>query len=141
MYDYVIRPLPDAYIAIKSGAKGKGSRKRYLLDVFEDDIPFFVLIRRIKKYIQFSEDNDWPNDTIPPILMVTQSQRRQKQLARRIAKELNNAYMDEDDIVFATSTLEAITTAETAKDKIWQLADEEKTMKVLSAILTIVNPS
>jgi len=135
VYGYFPRPLPDAYISLKTGAEGKDKPKRYLLDIFEDDIPFFILIRRIKKYIYFSKNNDWPKkDSLPAILMLTESPRRQKQLARRIAKELREAELDEDNILFATSTLEAVTKAKTNQDKIWQLADQDKTMEALENI-------
>lgn len=55
--------------------------------------------------------------------MVTESARRQKQLHRRIAKELREAYLDEDDIVFATSTTERLVLANSEKDKVWQVVD------------------
>jgi hypothetical protein len=134
-YHYFIRPLPDTFLSIRGGTKDTGKPKRFFLDFFEDNIPFFVLIRRIKKYLMYLEEDDWPTDTFPTILMVTESTRRQKQLTRRIAKELREADMDEDDIVFATTTKELLLQAISGKDKVWQVIDEDKTMKAMTRIV------
>ena len=86
-YDYIIKPLPDAHIALVVGNKDSKKRKRFFVDYFEDDVPFFVLIRRIKKYLRYYEEDEWPGDVFPVVLFITESPRRQKQLQRRIAKE------------------------------------------------------
>jgi hypothetical protein len=122
-YSYFLRPLADGYISMKTSK----SHKRYYVEVYEDDVPFFVLVRRIKKYFKYvaneleDEDQQRPDDNFPAILMITQSVRRQTQLRRRIAREVRETY--EEDIVFATD-----------KDKVWQVVDENKTMKALHNI-------
>ena len=134
-HKYFIKPLPDAYLSLKTTKTDKTPRKRYFVEVFEDDIPLFVIIRRIKKYLQYQEEEEdkW-GDSFPAVLMITESSKRQKQLQRRIAKELRDSYLDEEDIVFASTTLESVAGSLTIKDKIWQVVDEEKSMKALSSI-------
>jgi hypothetical protein len=48
-------PLHDAYVRVKT-SKGE---KEFYLDIFEDSQPFFVLIRRIKKYLDYAGSDEW----------------------------------------------------------------------------------
>src|SRR6266545_4953701 len=48
-YDFFPTPLQDAYIHLKAST----SDRHFFLDIFEDSQPFFVLIRRIKKYLDY----------------------------------------------------------------------------------------
>jgi hypothetical protein len=43
----------------KGGTKGTGKAREFFLDSFEDGTPFFVLIRRIKKYQKYKEEDEW----------------------------------------------------------------------------------
>jgi len=132
-YDYIIKPLPDAHIALVVGDTDSKQRKRFFLDYSEDDVPFFVLIRRIKKYIKYYEEDEWPGDVFPVVLFITESPRRQKQLQRRIAKELRDAYMEDDDMIFATTTIGALAASTKEADAIWQLvSDPEEVLDLYS---------
>jgi DNA-binding MarR family transcriptional regulator len=131
-YDYIINPLPDGYVYLERKVNGK--QKHWFIKIFEDDVPLFIIIRRIKKYLSYYEEEEWEDNNFPVVLMITKSSRRQQQVHRRIVKELRNAYLDELNILFATSNTEAVMTADIGMDKIWQLAAEDKTMKVLRSI-------
>jgi len=122
-YDYMPQPLPDAF-TLMTNPKSKTKPRRYFIDIFTDDVPLFVIIRRIKKYATYYDDREWPDDNPPALLFILESQRRQKQVTRRIAKELREAYLDEDDITWANSTLQAVMGAMSTQDKIWTRVTE-----------------
>lgn len=117
-YDYFPHPLPDAYIRLET----KSDEHHFFLDIFEDTQPFFVLIRRIKGYLKYSEDGDWTEDgsDFPTILIACANTSMQKRLRKRIAKELRESY---EEITFATTTLEVIKSDESPK--IWLPIDED----------------
>lgn len=123
-YEYFPQPLPDAFISIKSGAQGKGKARRFFLNIYEDNEPFFVLVRRIKKYLEYAGEGDWATtDTeLPTILMVVENKSVHKRLRKRIAKELRESY--EDEIAFATTRLDDLLDDE-YEGKVWLPVDEE----------------
>jgi hypothetical protein len=116
-FDYYPQPLPDAHIRLKTDQ----SRKELFLDIFEDSQPFFVLIRRIKKYLEYAGNGDWPEETLPTILMIVENKSVHKRLRKRLAKELRESY---EEVSFATTKLEYLLDAK-YKGKVWFLIDEE----------------
>jgi hypothetical protein len=114
-YDYFPQPLPDTYFYLKT----EEGREDYILDVFEDTQPFFVLIRRIKKYVQYAESGEWPGEALPTILIVVESGSVHRRLRKRIVKELNEAY---EEISFATARLDYLLNLE-HKGKAWFSVD------------------
>ena len=116
-FDYYPQPLPDAHIRIKTN---KGDRN-FFLSIFEDKDPFFIMVRRIKRYLKYAEDGDW-EETTPTILMVVSSKAMHKRLRKRIAYELKESY--EDDMRFSTTRLE-YATAKDDNGKIWFPIDED----------------
>jgi|SRR5882757_1585426 len=118
-FNYFPQPLPDGYIRLKIG----NGIKRVFLDIFEDDQPFFVLIRRIKKYLEYADDGEWPySETIPTILLVTDNKSMHKRLRKRIAYELRESYQTEAR--FATTTLQDLQDSTEDKGKVWLPIDE-----------------
>jgi hypothetical protein len=83
-YDYFPQPLPDTYFYLKT----EGGREDYILDIFEDTQPFFVLVRRIKKYMQYAESEEWPGETLPTILIVVESSSVHKTYRERTTRLL-----------------------------------------------------
>jgi DNA-binding PadR family transcriptional regulator len=61
-YDFMPSPLQDACIRIKTST---GDRY-FFLDIFEDNQPFFVLIRRIKKYLDYAGSGEWARGVVTP---------------------------------------------------------------------------
>ncbi len=103
--------------------------KRYFLEVFDETVPIFVQNRRINQYINYFENGDW-DDTgsdFPTILFVCESSRLQKQLQKRIVKNLDG--ISEDEIVVYTTTKERLKDIPT-NTIIWQEAI--KTERLLS---------
>ncbi|HKU18397.1 MAG TPA: replication-relaxation family protein [Candidatus Saccharimonadales bacterium] len=117
--DYFPSPRQDAYVHIR---KGQADR-HFLLDIFEDTQPFFVLIRRIKKYLDYSSGGDWEAHSDKPltILMVVGHKSIHKRLRKRLAYELRESY---EDLKFATTRLEHILEPK-YKGKVWFPIDED----------------
>jgi hypothetical protein len=103
-YDYFPYPLPDVYIRLK---KIKNEPK-FFLDIFDEKQPYFVLVRRIKRYLAYSESRAWDdtNTLFPIVLIACSSTSDQKRLHKRIFKELQDSY---EEITFATTTVAEIT--------------------------------
>lgn len=116
-YEYYPQPLPDAHIQLKTSS---GTRE-FFLDIFEDSQPFFVLIRRIKKYLEYSGSGEWSGDELPTILIVAENKSVHKRLRKRVAKELRDSY---EEVSFATTRLEHLLDRE-YKGKVWLPIDEE----------------
>ena len=95
------------------------------MDIFEDSQPFFVLIRRIKKYLEYAGSGEWArydeDGGLPTILLVVQNKSVHKRLRKRLAKELRESY---EELTFATAKLENILNP-AYKGKVWFAIDEE----------------
>ncbi len=122
-YEYFPQPLPDAFISVRGGAQGKGKTRRFLLNIFEDNEPFFVLIRRIKKYLEYAGSGEWAATEmeLPTILMVAENKSVHKRLRKRIAKELRDSY---EEVAFATTRLDYLLDAG-YEGKVWFSIDED----------------
>ena len=119
-YDFMPSPLQDVYIRIKTS---EGERY-FFLDIFEDNQPFFVQIRRIKKYLEYAGSGEWArydeDGGLPTILLVVQNKSVHKRLRKRLAKELRESY---EEVCFATGRLEYILDIEN-KGRAWLAVDE-----------------
>ncbi len=118
-YDYFPTPLPDVYIKLKTSR----GNKHFFLDIFEDAQPFFVQIRRIKRYLDYAGGGDWGErgGGLPTILLVVESKSIHKRLRKRLAYELRESY---EEISFATTRLEHILKPE-YKGCVWFPIDED----------------
>ncbi len=76
-YEYFPDTELCAYIAFKTGNK----TRRYLLNIFDPYTPAFILRKRVKQYIVYSQDTKWKENTnnapFPQILFVLPSQNMQ----------------------------------------------------------------
>jgi hypothetical protein len=119
-YDSFPSPLQDAYVHLKTSKDDQ----HFFLDIFEDSQPFFVLIRRIKKYLDYAGSGDWVtySDELPTILLVVQYKSVHKRLRKRIAYELRESY---EELAFATTRLEHLLNSD-FKGKVWLPVDEDE---------------
>jgi hypothetical protein len=126
-YDYFPEKLPDAYMRLKTG----DGEKQFFLDIYHDDQPFFTALRRVKQYIDYSEEADWSvtETDFPTILAVCESTSLLKRLRKRIPRLVNDSW--EEDMQFALSTKADLASG---KNAIWQLADDPDEMLALSQI-------
>jgi hypothetical protein len=61
-YDYFPKPMPDAYLTVIP--EGTRPRERcFFLNYLDDDTPFFVHIRKLQKYIDYVEADEWEATT------------------------------------------------------------------------------
>jgi len=116
-FDYFPRPLPDAYIQLKVGRK----QKQFFLDIFHDDQPYFVAVRKILQYVKYDDDADWSvtDADLPTILAVCESSSLAKRVQKRMAKALNDSWSN--NLAFAVTAKAALLSGESA---VWQKADE-----------------
>ena len=120
-YEHFPQPLPDAYIRLKTSL----GESHFFLEIYEDTQPYFVLLRRVKKYLAYADEGEWEAATytdLPVVLMATETSSMQKRLRKRIAKEMSETY---DEMSFATTTLPHLLNSEPAKGKVWTAIDEE----------------
>lgn len=120
-YDFMPSPLQDACIRIKTS----NGKLYFFFDIFEDTQPFFVLIRRIKKYLDYAGSGEWSrydeDGELPTILLVVQNKSVHKRLRKRLAYELRESY---EEVSFATTRLEHILKPE-YKGQVWFPVDED----------------
>lgn len=99
-YDYFPQPLPDAYIRLQLN----GKEKQYFLNFYYDKQPFFALVKKVKKYIEYAESGAW-DDTgtaLPVYLAVCESQSLQKRLQKRMAASLAESWSVEQGMSLTT---------------------------------------
>lgn len=66
-FDYFPKPLPDAFMRLQAGSK----EKQYFLEVLQSTRPFFVSVRKVRKYIDFADGGEWEvvESKLPTILL------------------------------------------------------------------------
>ncbi len=123
-YDYFPKPLPDAYIRL-------GDRQ-FFLDIYHDDQPYFVAVRKIKQYIAYDENADWSvtETDLPMILAVCESSGLVKRVQKRMVKALDGEWSD-SEVVFGVTTKSELLSGE---PKAWQRADKPDEMLALQDI-------
>lgn len=118
-YDYFPSWSPDLFLNLKAGS----TRHRYFLDVLDDTKPFFVGVRKVRNYINYAADGDWPHDEagdLPTVLAICKDEQTQKKLNKQILYALDGT----DDITFAT-TIQRQLGATTATSKPWLKITED----------------
>lgn len=97
-FDYSPKPLPDAYIRLKAGNK----EKQYFLEVLQSTRPFFVAVRKARRYISYADDGEWEvtNTDLPTVLLVCDNDT----LRKRLEKHLANIDDVDEDLKFLIAT-------------------------------------
>ncbi len=122
-FGYLPTWRPDLLLSLKTGAKGKGTPKRFFLDIWDGTRPFFVSVKKARSYIKYSEEGDWPTDTqaFPMLLILCDTDKNATKLRRQIRKALEESY---EDMVFATTTVDDFLVSDSGSDKLWLKAAE-----------------
>lgn len=85
------KPLPDAYIAIKTSPM---KTKRYFLEIIDPETPRFALRGIIQRHINYSDSGEWNrhhNDKVgPTILLICPNEETKKYLDRYCTKTLED---------------------------------------------------
>jgi len=118
-YDYFPKPKPDAYLTITP--EGVRPRARdFFLNYLDDDTPFFVHVRRLQKYIDYVEANEWEdatNSRLRGVLLVCES----TGLLKRIRKKLAQLVDEDETPRFCHTTLDALKQSKAEDDGVWQM--------------------
>lgn len=118
-YAYFPKPMPDAYLTITP--EGLRPRERcFFLNYLDDDTPFFVHVRRLRKYIDYVEANEWEDATsskLRGVLLVCESTSLLKRMRKKLAQTV-----DEDETPrFCYTTLQALKDSTPEDDEVWQM--------------------
>lgn len=120
-YDHFPERLPDAYIKIDD--------KEYFLELIEADIPNFTVRRKLQSYTEHYDEDAWPEEAYPALLLICETARQERQLQRLTNKQL--AASDAEDIETFTTTLKALLGAPEAKTTIWSdVSDPEEPVSI-----------
>lgn len=118
-YAYFPQPKPDAYLTITP--EGLRPRERcFFLNYLDDDTPFFVHVRRLQKYIDYVEADEWEdatNSKLRGVLLVCES----TSLLKRIRKKLAQAVEEDEKPRFCYTTLQALKDSTKEDDEVWQM--------------------
>ncbi len=90
--DGIIKPLPGLFVEKPSG-------KSMLIDL-TDGQHLFLVKKRIRKYIDHYESDDWGWDKYPDVSLIRSSSQDRSQLKRYIEEQMDDNYLDEDDFSF-----------------------------------------
>lgn len=117
-YNYFPEPKPDTYLTITP--KGARPRDRYFfLNYLDDETPFFVHVRRLQKYIDYVEANEWEEATdtkLRGVLLVCES----TPLLKRIRKKLAQLVDEDEPPHFYYTTIRALKSSTQEDDEVWQ---------------------
>jgi hypothetical protein len=118
-YGYFPKPMPDTYLTITP----EGSRPRgrcFFLNYLDDEIPFFVHVRRLQKYIDYVQAEEWEDAThskLRGVLLVCESTSLLKRTRKKLAQ-----LVDEDETPrFCYTTLQALKASTLEDDEVWQM--------------------
>lgn len=84
--EYLPNPLPDAYIAVTNKKK---NTKRFFLEIFDENTQKFVYKKRLKRYIEYADEEEWEAETnhpLPNILFVCTGESSKNKFAETIAE-------------------------------------------------------
>jgi hypothetical protein len=111
--------MPDAYLTVTP--EGIRPRDRcFFLNYLDDGTPFFVHVRRLQKYIDYIEAEEWEDATsskLRGVLLVCESTALLKCIRKKLAR-----IVDEDETPqFCYTTLPALKDSTAEDDEVWQM--------------------
>lgn len=104
LYEYMLKPIPDAYIVFK---KKHTQSKRFFLDVFDPLPPRMMLRKRVRQYFNYYDTGYWQKNTdyeFPVIILICPDEKSKKYLYRFIHSKLK----EEADLSFYLSTWQQV---------------------------------
>lgn len=126
-FDYFPKPLPDAYIRLRTSKE----EKQYFLNFYYDNQPFFKVVKRIQAHVEYAESGDWDETgtNLPTLLSICESASLYKRLQKRITKSADDTW--NEDIKFAITTRPELFSDSAA---IWQSSEPENPNKKLGEL-------
>ncbi len=88
----VIKPLPGLLVRSNTG-------KNFFVEVTDGQHLFFIR-KRIRKYIENYESNEWEWDTYPDVYFIRSSASDRTRLRKFVDQQLEDNYLDDSDFTF-----------------------------------------
>lgn len=89
----IIKPLPSLLVELPSN-------KRFFVEV-TDGQHLFIVRKRIRKYIQNYDDNEWEWEQYPDVYIVRSSSANDRtRLRKYVEAQMDDSYLDADDFSF-----------------------------------------
>ena len=88
----IIKPYPSLYVKTPAG-------QQYLVEL-TDDQQLFIVKKRIRKYIEYYDSDDWEWDTFPIVRIARRSKADMSKLVAYIEEKMDDNYLDETDFIF-----------------------------------------
>jgi hypothetical protein len=88
----VIKPLPGLLVRPNTG-------KNFFVEVADGQHLFFIR-KRIRKYIENYESNEWEWDTYPNVYFIRSSASDRTRLRKFVYQQMEDNYLDDDDFTF-----------------------------------------
>jgi len=92
----VIKPYPALYVQSSDNAP-------FFVELTGNQ-HLFLVKKRIRKYIEHYESNDWPWETYPNVRIVRRSKADRKKLEAYIEEKMDDNYLDESDFSFEVAS-------------------------------------
>lgn len=102
-FDHFPDPRPDAYIAVKDTEK----TKRYFMDCFDDYTPSFIMRKRVKYYLAYTESGSWEAKTespLPPIFLIFPNEKAKSHIYWYCKSLLDKSFNDKALFYLATKS-------------------------------------
>lgn len=125
VYDYFPQPMPDGYLSIKQGDKNW----HFFVDIYTDDTPMFVHIRKLRRYITYDESGAWDmtESKFPDIVALCGSKRLEKRLIARIQSIFEE---EAPHLLVLITTIDELLHSKSADDRIWTNVTSENIVPV-----------
>ncbi|MFO0887138.1 MAG: replication-relaxation family protein [Candidatus Nomurabacteria bacterium] len=133
-YGYYPAWTPDLHLEIPG--RGSTPSKHYFVDIWDGTKPFFVSVRKTRNYVNFKDSEQWQEkEQFPVIVAICQDEKNQKKLNKQIKRILDDQW--DEELLFATTTLDKLQQATHPTDKIWSkiLTDEDAEEMSLRSLL------
>lgn len=126
-FDYFPKPLPDAYMRLRTGEE----EKQYFLNFYYDNQPFFKAVKRIQAHVEYAESGDWDETgtDLPTLLNVCESASLYKRIQKKVPKLIDDTW--NEDTKSAITTKSELFSDSTA---IWQSGEPEQPDKKLEEL-------
>lgn len=115
---YFPKPLPDAYIQLQ---REDEKVKQYFIEIAHTSKPIFTIIKRVKQYVEYSDDGEWEDTKtpLPAVLYICDTPTLQKRLQKIMPAATEDA--DIEELKIYTTLMEKLNGVDKlANDAIWQ---------------------
>lgn len=130
-YKYFPKQKPEALIRLDVD----GEQKEFFLEIINPNTPFFSYVGRIKRYMEYSDDDIWQDETgrrLPGVLFMADSVSTEIRIQKQAARLIKRHYEDEPKVY--TSNFDKLKTIQPGYNRVWRDVEEPKQVLALSEI-------